>query len=361
MKVDLEAFRKYEEDRLVTCRPHANGELLIWNYTPRTQFERIWDDVTTQARGLITDLEGNIKARPFRKFFNYGEHEGEEPSLVGAKITEKYDGSLGILYHDGDDYHLATRGSFLSEQAIKGSEMLHAYIAEHGSHWIDPDVTYLFEIIYPSNRIVVDYEGEESLVLLAAFETETGKEIDVEHIDFAEKAQEWVDFADMKALYDLEKDNAEGLVVRFADGLRLKVKWDEYVRLHRILTGCSKKTIWEILAGKSENKLSDFIDSVPDEFYQWIEETKASLYEEFNSCLQAGFNTFRKVQEAELETKKDKALFLQKLIQEGKADRNSVAIAYALIDDKPVSRIMGTIWKSLKPEYETPFKKDIDA
>lgn len=100
MKIDLEAFRQHEKDKLISCRPHSKGKLLIWNYTPRAQFDRVWDDVTTQARGLITDLEGNIKARPFRKFFNFGEHPGaEELSLAGATVTEKYDGSLGNGRH----------------------------------------------------------------------------------------------------------------------------------------------------------------------------------------------------------------------------------------------------------------------
>lgn len=76
MIMDLDVLRKYEEDKLITCRAHENGELLIWNYTQRCQFDRIWDDVTMQCRGLITDVRGNIRARPFKKFFNFGEHEG---------------------------------------------------------------------------------------------------------------------------------------------------------------------------------------------------------------------------------------------------------------------------------------------
>ena len=41
MIIDLDVLRKYEEDKLITCRAHENGELLIWNYTvPKTgQFD----------------------------------------------------------------------------------------------------------------------------------------------------------------------------------------------------------------------------------------------------------------------------------------------------------------------------------
>lgn len=351
MKIDLEAFRQHEKDKLVTCRSHVNGGLLIWNYTPRAQFERIWDDVTTQARGLITDLEGNIKARPFKKFFNYGEYEGEEPSLIGAKITDKYDGSLGILYTDGFDWAIATRGSFESEQAIKGTELLHLHIFKHGTNWIDPDITYLFEIIYPQNRIVVDYEGEETLILLAAFETETGKEIDIAHVEFPNKAQEWVDFKDMKELFDLEKDNSEGLVVRFADGLRLKVKWEEYVRLHKLVTGVNAKWIWECLS--TGTSLDPILDRVPDEFFAWVNNKKAELeylFREFRSAGQYQFDLVKY-----LPSRKEQALALKE------AAPTIRSVAFALLDNKPEDQIAQRIWKAIKPVYETPYRTDIDS
>ena len=86
-------------------------DLLIWNYTPRVQFGKHWTEETLMARGLITDLEGNVVARPFKKFFNLGEHQGDLP-IEEFNVTEKLDGSLGIVYkRDGIPY-LATRGRF---------------------------------------------------------------------------------------------------------------------------------------------------------------------------------------------------------------------------------------------------------
>lgn len=72
MKIDLQKFDEYADKKLITKREHPKGGLFIWNYTPLAQFSRTWDDVTLQARGLITDAEGNIVARPFSKFFNMG-------------------------------------------------------------------------------------------------------------------------------------------------------------------------------------------------------------------------------------------------------------------------------------------------
>jgi hypothetical protein len=79
--IDLDRFREHERQGLLTCRPHPTGQLLIWNYAPRCQFENIWDEVTMQARGLITtpDTDSTIVARPFINFFKLEQHQGNLP------------------------------------------------------------------------------------------------------------------------------------------------------------------------------------------------------------------------------------------------------------------------------------------
>ena len=39
----------------------------------------------------------------------------------------------------------------------------------------------------------------------------------------------------------------EGFVVRFKNGFRMKIKGEEYCRLHSILTNISSRNIWEHL------------------------------------------------------------------------------------------------------------------
>ena len=95
--IDLESFREHERQGLITCREHPTGKLLIWNYTTRCQYEHAWDEVTIQARGLITTTDGTIVARSFNKFFNLDQHQGDLP-LEPFTVTAKEDGSLGILF-----------------------------------------------------------------------------------------------------------------------------------------------------------------------------------------------------------------------------------------------------------------------
>lgn len=285
----------------VGMQSHPVEGLVIYNYTHRAQYDRVWNSVTRQCRGLIVDAGGEIVARPWPKFFNYGEHEQPvrydlathrkvyPPSDLhhaldlDAEITarDKLDGSLGILYPTSTyqpgnrvrDCAIATRGSFTSEQALRGTELLHQ---KYGGFVPLPGITYLFEIIYPENRIVLDYGQEEKLVLLGIVDTETGE---TEYGDIIWPG-EFADFLHARTLRDalaLEpRPNAEGIVVRFKEtGFMLKIKQEDYVALHRIVTGLNERTVWErIGAGET---VADICEALPDEFARWVEDVHLGL------------------------------------------------------------------------------------
>ena len=258
--IDLNLFREHEAQGLITCRNHPTADLLIWNYTQHCQFERAWNDVTMQARGLITKPDGTIVARPLNKFFNVEEYQGQIP-LSAFIVTEKMDGSLGVLYHVSGKPYIATRGSFTSEQAIKANEILQK---KYSSFTFDPAWTYLFEILYPQNRIVVDYGEIEDLVLLSAIHTESSNELDIWLLDWPFPIVKRYDgIKDISELKKLEEPNKEGFVVRFESGLRLKCKFEEYVRLHRLITQCTTRTIWDLL--RNNQTFDDLLEKVPDE------------------------------------------------------------------------------------------------
>jgi RNA ligase len=103
------------------------------------------------CRGLVTDDKGNIVARPFKKFFNM--EEGKHTPTSDFEVYDKMDGSLGIFFYYEGGWVMATRGSFTSDQAVKGYEMMFKYDFAN----LHKDYTYLFEIIYDQNRIVVKY------------------------------------------------------------------------------------------------------------------------------------------------------------------------------------------------------------
>ena len=71
-------------------------------------------------------LRAGVSLVLWEKFFNLEERpETALPALPPGpfEVFEKVDGSLGILYHAGDGPALASRGSFTSDQALRGTRL----------------------------------------------------------------------------------------------------------------------------------------------------------------------------------------------------------------------------------------------
>lgn len=358
--IDFSNLEKMIEQKYISVQKHPTLDLYILNYTHRAQFDRVWNNETLQCRGLIMTGDNEIVSRPFPKFFNWSELPVSKSRHLQKKmlaneidftITEKLDGSLGISYFDSDGrMHIATRGSFVSDQAKKANEIWQTRYSS-GPTYPYHKRTFLFEIIYPQNRIVVDYAGMEDLVLLAIIDTETGIESDYETLRGVAEDHKMPVVAQYDGLADFsqleQKPNSEGYVVYFPkQKFRAKIKFAEYVRLHRILTGINAKRIWEILsAGQS---LDEILDRVPDEFFKWVQETRDKLLNQYaeieREALEYYFTVLR-----HKETRKEQAQFVL-----GQRGINS-SVLFNMLDRKDYS---AQIWKLIEPKYETPFKVD---
>lgn len=311
---------------------HPDADLWIYNYTEKTQYENHWTPATLACRGLVLDADGDIVARPFAKFFNYGTPQAppipDEPYVV----TEKVDGSLGILYELGGELHLATRGSFTSEQAVEGTRMLRDHEISRAK-----GTTPLFEILYPGNRIVVDYGQRRELTLLASIHNVTGR--DVALPDYSGPVVKRYEGLALEALADQERPNAEGYVVAFESGLRVKVKFAEYVRLHKIVTGINARMIWESM--RAGDDLDGLLVGIPDEIHDWITGTRGEL--------QAAFERERRAAQAVFDARPDgdrKALAGYFL-----GSGANPAVLFRLLDGKPVDDLL---WKAVRPEPSVP-------
>lgn len=345
--IDVEAFEERKAQGLITARPHPKHNLLIWNYTPKCQYEQAWDEVTMQARGLITTPDGNIVARPFRKFMNIEQYQGAIP-LEPFKVTEKMDGSLLIVSLYQGERIIATRGSFNSEQAIKATEILQT---RYQDFVFLPGNTYLFEVIYPENRIVVDYGQTEDLVLLAVVATQSGEEQNIHDPLYLNTwpfpvVKYYDGIADISILTQLEEANKEGFVIRFESGLRLKAKFSDYVRLHRLITKVNARIIWELL--KNNAPIEPLLDHVPDEFYAWVKRTVENLHTQFKSIEEQCREVVNQVKV--VPTRKEQAAIISKTTYPG--------VVFSMLDHK---NYQDTIWKILYPDASRPFKIDEEA
>lgn len=351
----LDDFRAQIDAGYVNVQSHPTLPLSIANYSHKCQYDHAWNDVTRQCRGLIFDTQTHrIVARPFPKFFNLGELDDSAIPSCPFRVLEKLDGSLGILYPDNypqtDSYAIATRGSFISDQAIHATAILKSrYMSTFTPN---PNLTYLFEIVYPANRIVVDYGSRDTIILLEVLDTDTHTlQFLSDSLWTGEKVRDYtLSLPTLRhVLAAPQESNAEGYVLRFDNGMRVKVKHDEYVRLHRILTGTTARTVWEYVS--TGQSIGELVSHVPDEFYAWIENKVNALTTAYRAIEdECRVEYERAVVEENRDTDNPRRGFARAV-----AGFRYRAVLFLMLDGHDYSSY---IWKTLYPAHEIPFRDD---
>ncbi len=360
-KVNLEEVNRRINDGLITVRRHPFLDLRIYNYTHKTQHNRLWDEYTRICRGLITDGECNILNNPFPKFYKLGETEETTIQNLPCEIpniTEKLDGMLGILYEEGDNPAIATRGTFDSPYA----EWATNWLRLQGFQIDDfkKGYTYLFEIIYPENKIVVNYGDRAELSLIAVRNNFNDHELDhikeakelglsyAREFEFEFESSAGGDNKISGALKYLEKTKGtdhEGFVCRYSNGLRLKIKSVDYKRLHKILTGISDKDIWMTL--RDMGTIEHVLENVPDEFFDWVKKVESELIASKNDIMN------RSGQIAEEAKKLGSRIAQAEYVANNTKDGNESlrGVAFFLLDDR-VEKAELAAWQRVRPAGE---------
>jgi RNA ligase len=359
----IEELERAVTEGHVTKRPHPDLPYFIYNYSPSVAFEKRWNAVTLNCRGLILDEDYNIVARPWKKFFNLGEVELPIQLTDPVEIMDKADGSLGILYphiisnDEVFDIHwkVATRGSFASEQAKFATKV---YREKYSNFDPLPGYTMLFEIIFPENRIVLDYGDMEDLILLGAVENETGYYIGPREAEFMwtergpQRPARWpgevvkvFPYNNIsEALGFMERKNAEGYVIRSHNFL-VKLKQPDYLDLHRLVTNASPRTVWEKL--KDGMSTTEIISAFPDEFHKYISDMIVPLVSKFDERIDEILMEFAQIQEKVYEKyglNASRAEYAS-VIKKSKEKK----YMFLLLDKR---RIADVLWVELKPTSE---------
>jgi RNA ligase len=198
--------------------------------------------IRRECRGLIFGSDGNIMSRPFHKFFNINERDETQTHEINMSrphvIMEKMDGSMirPILV---DGYlRLATKMG-ISDVAMQAEAWLAAQSFSH-KLWLTKQMMFgetpIFEWISPFNQIVLAYE-EADLVYLGNRNNITGEYSFLEDHPFTKVAR-YGSIEGNLADYigrQREAEGREGDIIAFANGHRLKVKNDWYVRIHKTI------------------------------------------------------------------------------------------------------------------------------
>lgn len=289
-------YGDYKDLGDIYTKVSPEGDLILFNYSPLAMIRNQWNEYERISRGLVFDAKGNIIALPFAKFFNLDqmpETSSERVLSVGIEyITEKMDGSLGILYWWNDQWRIITRGSFTSDQSQKAYELLEKYDLSR----LSKSATYLLEIVYKENRVVLSYD-EEFLALLAVFDNITGFEYSY---GFVQLSAEDAGFKLPKVYPPLSLDKilemrnetkgVEGWVLSLLDGSRVKVKTEEYLTLHRAVSNITPKNLLEVY------RINQDIDAVasgyPDEFRDLVLEILNGFKKRYYEILHAASNDY---------------------------------------------------------------------
>jgi len=260
---------------------------------------------------------------------------------------EKMDGSLGISFNYKGEWIFASRGSFTSDQAIKGTEFMNETVNDRISHPMNPKFTYLFEIIYDENRIVVDYDFE-GLVLLGSINTKTGDELPYELLEHSnggsfKLVKRYEGFTDISELKGSVEDDKEGFVVVFSNGDKMKVKGEEYFRLHKIMTDVSTTAVWGVLS--NGDSYEDLLIDVPDEFDKKIKDYIKELKYSFMTTSEYFgklFDNYLENRNGELPGKPEYSEWVRTFT------KNEQPVFWRMYDDKSYSDI---IWRLVKPKF----------
>lgn len=344
MKITKDILDRYVAEGWLISQNHPTLPLTIYNYSQSTQYEAKWDEVTLSCRGLVFDDAGNQVSRPFKKFFNI--EENRHTPTENFEIYEKVDGSLITVFNYNGEWVVSSRGSFTSEQAVAAQKLFNGL---KNIDSLETAATYLFELVAPWNRIVVNYGDVEELILLGAqTSTYEGSWQDLYELSMVIgcKVVKRYDFEDYTEIQKLNWENHEGFIVRFSNGDRCKIKFEDYVKLHRVLTNCSSYDIWENL--KTFGKLpEEMLKDVPDEFYDWVHGMEGKLRKEFNHVERLHMAHLSSILRDGLD-RKEFALRVQKL------EGVNRGLIFAMYNGKQDS-VKQLIWKIIKPEYEKPF------
>lgn len=336
--------------------------------------------IRRECRGIKFDAKtGLVIQRLYHKFFNFGERaETQMPELAdyiaSERLLEKLDGSMvAPLQVDGKIIWTTKMGE--SDVAIMAQDFINKnpQYDKLAKQCIDTNLTPIFEFCSRKQRIVIDYP-EDMLILTAVRENYTGRYLSSGEISYLQ-SNALVNIPEVKASYKLDvigfnnnmepeqlendlaafettnglidiirkKENIEGYVLRFRNGHMLKIKCDEYCKIHK-----SKDKL------RFEKDVIDLIVSEKlDDVKPFLSEADLKRVTDFETDFHVGVNEFIKLV-------KDKFYFGKTLAGE---DKKKFAVEFALGQDTLIKGLLFQLWdgKDARSMVMTMIKQNLGS
>ena len=239
------------------------------------------EKVVQQCRGIILDEadDWRVVSYPFDKFFNRGEPGVASLNWETARVEEKLDGSLCTWYWYSGQWNVATRGVPDASTPPDGTDIVFAQLFERTRQALgyqmptDPDLCYMFELMVPENRVVVQHASSR-LVLIGARDMRTLAECALEAQTQWENWEVASSFPlrtldeIVAAAAQLPPIEAEGYVVRDKDFNRIKVKSPAYIALAHLKesTTASVKNILRLVVAHEDAEFLSYFPHLRERF-----------------------------------------------------------------------------------------------
>ncbi len=267
----------------------------IFNYDIMADFS---DPVVQEARGIILEIyepdQAKVAAWPFRKFGNSHESYADPIDWPTARVQEKVDGSIIKLWNDPADpsqWRFSSNGCIDADTTLKTGYSLYQLITEtkeyrtlqklQKEHKLNPEYTYIFELVSPKNQIVIKYDTTK-LYHLGTRNRKTGEELEVV-LEGIEKPKEYPLHSLEDCIKAAEKLNQqkgsgdfprhdeggfpshEGFVVVDGNYNRVKIKSPEYLIYHHMVNNgqINKERAYDLLTSDDFN-FDTFMKSAPE-------------------------------------------------------------------------------------------------
>lgn len=342
----MKKYRKEIESLIdegyITKREMEDG-LSIYKYTPQTVFENKWNKITLRCRGLVLNEQYEIIADCIPKFFNIEEFSYKDIPKVKMTdefiVYEKYDGSLIQIFSYNGKIYYTSSGGYNNDYTEKAKEIMEKWYPKQLEIIKETDrVNFVFELIAPLTRVVVNYYNRVNMVLLAV-RNRDGREFDLSV--FRRQGFNCANEVKFKTIDDVIKKkkedyhNLEGYVVKFMNNERIKFKYDDYFLLHATVSHLSKQFTWKYLSAGERIPL----ENMPDEYYEQINTWKEELEFEFKSRESLFKDTFNSIPDDILKNRKE---FATHVLRHHKEISGGLFMLY---DNKDIDKL---IWREIK-------------
>ena len=286
-----------------------------------------FNPIVRESRGIILDRDNNweVVARPFDRFFNYGEYPDSEEQFDWSSVVaqEKVDGSLMILYNYAGAWHVATKGSpdaggNVGQESFTFADLFwktlnKQFIPNFFDRISTSTYTYIFELTSKYNRVVTsqidndglltligirrNYDGQEINLQKSVVDDILGKENVVRSFPLKNIAQI------KEAAAQLDPSQQEGFVLVDKNFNRMKVKSEKYVLIHHLKDTINDERIVDLIKTGEDSEVFAYFPDLKiryDHIKKYWDITVGMLDEFWEE------NSTQK-----FETQKDFALFVQ--------------------------------------------------